>query len=172
MICCQDLPGRRDVASPFREVLAFDWYDGPTEGITRCGVCSRVYAFRMCAWEPPGRFRRVFRLESLPGEVFQEAVEIASSTGAPRWPVWVPIWPEMDGPDPLAAYDEEVARRAVDVPAKGLLLLTRELEERIEAALSIAGHAQDSALPEERGEDADFGLWHALFMKAPGESDG
>ena len=32
--------------SPFDQVLILGWYDGPEEGLIRCGRCKRVYLFK------------------------------------------------------------------------------------------------------------------------------
>lgn len=61
---CLELPAHRDAASPFTNVLIFDWHDGLVEGATSCATCRREYWAQMIAWDANGD-NRLFRLRPL-----------------------------------------------------------------------------------------------------------
>lgn len=161
MNCCQTLPTQWGAASPFGEVLCFGWYDGPTEGIIRCSACSRSYSFEMCAWDAR-LHSRVYLLRELPLGVFDRVVEATEQLGQPHWPIWVPIWSLPAGKS-LAGIEKNIDQLLAGAMDAGLLLLTSRIQDRIDAALEIAGLEQIRALPSPKGEDAVFEDWSRSF---------
>ncbi len=49
IVCCLELPTSLGCRSPFLDDYSTGYYDGSTEGVTRCSVCSRVYRYGMVA---------------------------------------------------------------------------------------------------------------------------
>lgn len=47
VLCCRELAGSSKRPSPFDRAVVLGWYDGPTDGLVRCGDCKRVYRFEM-----------------------------------------------------------------------------------------------------------------------------
>jgi hypothetical protein len=82
-----------DIPSPVREVLALGYYDGPTDGVLRCGD-RRVYRFELLTWEQQTQDLRVFALSPLPPAAWDQLIALCTCQEAPRWPVWVPSWHE------------------------------------------------------------------------------
>jgi hypothetical protein len=74
-----------------KEVIAFGYYDGPTQGMVRLAD-ARVYWFEMIA-EDVDRELRVFALSALEPGLFDVVVTaLSAAVGVPTWPLWVPKW--------------------------------------------------------------------------------
>lgn len=69
--CCVNRPEFRNGPSPFREVLAIGYYDGPTEGFTGCETCGTVFRFKLLDWDE-GQDTRVFCLSEIRGKRFAD----------------------------------------------------------------------------------------------------
>jgi hypothetical protein len=85
--CCKDIAENISAACPFRRMVAFDWYDGPTSGVTLCEQCSTSYHFMLVDWDAEHEIR-VFSLSPLPGGSFEKALELFPDK--PSWPAWMP----------------------------------------------------------------------------------
>jgi len=77
-----------------KQVIAFDWYDGP-----RAGVCSlshpvAEFCFDLLdeKYNPDGCDHRLFRLSELPLGSVEEILKALEELGSPLNPVWVPVW--------------------------------------------------------------------------------
>lgn len=81
----------RHFASPIERVLALGYYDGPTEGVLRCGS-GEVYRFELLAWDDETQDLRVFALAPLPPTAWDQLVEVACRSQLPHWPLWMPHW--------------------------------------------------------------------------------
>jgi hypothetical protein len=103
-----------DVPSPFTHVLAFGYYDGPTEGVLRVGPSGEVYRFVMTDELPPQGADetdlRTFTLSPLPPDTLDTLlgvlVRALAPTFEPGWALWVPVW-RFDSP----AIQQEVESR-------------------------------------------------------------
>ena len=96
-------PGLRegaDYPSPVTRVLAFGYFDGPTEGVLQVGPDGEVYRFVMID-ELPGQGAddtdlRSFALSPLAAESLDALVgvlaEALSPSLPPNWSLWVPVW--------------------------------------------------------------------------------
>ncbi len=82
-ICCQKLMEFCPVPSPFSEEIILNWYDGPLEGIVRCGDCSREYYFRDLA-ENEESGMRVYGLFDLPIGTLERVKRLLP----PKYPIW------------------------------------------------------------------------------------
>src|SRR5271166_1320964 len=61
--------------SPFDQVLILGWYDGPEEGLIRCGKCKRVYLFKSLDFVNEDEGLRLFGLAPLPADSIDRAVQ-------------------------------------------------------------------------------------------------
>ncbi len=80
--------------SPVEKVLAFSFYDGPTDGVLRC-VDGQVYRFDLLAWEEQTQDLRVFSLSPLAPAEWARLIALCSSHDFPRWPSWGFRWQEQ-----------------------------------------------------------------------------
>jgi hypothetical protein len=75
-----------------RRLIAFEYYDGPTEGIVDLGSDVGAYCFKVMAMDVE-RELRVLKLKHLSSDRFDAIVTMISvSLGPPKWPIWVPLW--------------------------------------------------------------------------------
>jgi hypothetical protein len=74
--------------SPVQKVLAFGYYDGPTEGVLQCAN-GQTYRFDLLAWEPETQDLRIFCLSPLPSPGWEQLTALCAAHESPRWPVWV-----------------------------------------------------------------------------------
>jgi hypothetical protein len=51
MTVCEHVRAPPGGQSPFAELIITGFYDGATEGLTRCQHCGRAYAFSKLAWD-------------------------------------------------------------------------------------------------------------------------
>ena len=123
--CCASRSSTRDVASPFRRLIATGYYDGPTEGFVECGTCGTVFAFRTLDWDG-GQDVRIFALRELSAATMDSLVtRIGNETGdQPRWPVWVVPPPKERSP--VASEGHESVREG-----RHLILAARDLTRTI-----------------------------------------
>jgi hypothetical protein len=89
--CCQQLEAFPGAKSPFSKIIALDFYDGPTSGITQCEICSSVYRFVMLDWDDDQEVR-IFSLVPLPSQSWIQVANLLSKHETPNWPMWFPRW--------------------------------------------------------------------------------
>jgi hypothetical protein len=90
--CCRDLSRPSKGPSPFDRVIALGWYDGPTEGLVRCGACGQVYRFDLLDSVDEDRGIRLYSLASVPADTLDRLVDLLSPFMTPSWPMWAPLW--------------------------------------------------------------------------------
>ena len=112
--CCEHSKQERNFASPFTRALVLGYYDGPTEGLTECSRCGKVYKFDLLAWDPAGQDLRVFALAPLPSTALRRLIEANARYEKPRWPLWVPLWqfPSDEDREAMKRLTEQVLREA------------------------------------------------------------
>ncbi len=134
--------------SPFDQVLILGWYDGPEEGLIRCGKCKRVHLFKSLDFVNEDEGPRLFRLAPLPADSIDSVVQALSQYMSPKWPMWAPIW----------QFPTEAERETVDSLIDGILskagpttlvVTSSNLAEVIqEAKIAPAEHAAQEAVRE------------------------
>jgi hypothetical protein len=92
VLCCRELAGSSKRPSPFDRAVVLGWYDGPTDGLVRCGVCKRVYRFEMLDAVNEDDRIRGYSLAPLPTDSMDRFVDALSPFMKPHWPMWAPIW--------------------------------------------------------------------------------
>jgi hypothetical protein len=93
MLCCGVSAALRGKSSPFAEIIAVEFYDGPVSGVVRCSKCSSVLQYKLLAWDERQE-KRVFALSKMPSHAWDQIVALYSYD-QPRFPVWVPKWVEL-----------------------------------------------------------------------------
>lgn len=114
--------------SPVQKILAFGYYDGPTEGVLQCGD-GQTYRFDLLAWEPETQDLRVFCLSPLPSPAWEQLIALCAAQESPHWPVWVVGWHEE-----LHQPVEEILRQAGPVE---WVLATEDLQGEIQRVKAI-----------------------------------
>ncbi len=78
--------------SPFSQLLALGWCDGPTNGLVRSD--ERVWKFDQVdeIHNPDGLDLRVFTLAALPIGAWEGLVRVLGQYQTPNGPVWVLAW--------------------------------------------------------------------------------
>jgi hypothetical protein len=99
----QHLAHFRGGKSPITQILALGFYDGPTNGLLRCGEDGRVYRFDLLD-DDLEQDIRIFGLAPLDSNAMTRLVEALSPYQESRWPVWVPRW----------EFPKEAIRSALD----------------------------------------------------------
>ena len=97
--------------SPFDQVLVLGWYDGPEEGLIRCGRCMRVYHFKFLGFADEEQGIRLLGLAPVPDDSIDRVVQALSPYMSPRWPTWLPLW----------QFPTEHERQQVDSLIDGIL---------------------------------------------------
>lgn len=92
-LCCGAATALVGKGSPFAEIIAVDFYDGPVSGVVRCSSCRSVLRYKLLAWDERQE-KRVFALAKMPSHAWDQIVALYSYD-QPRFPVWVPKWVEL-----------------------------------------------------------------------------
>lgn len=129
-LCCHEAATIVGKGSPFGEVIAVEFYDGPVSGVLRCRNCGSVLQFKWLAWDAR-QDKRVFALARMPGQVWAEIIALYAHD-QPRFPVWVPKWVDL-------AEDELIKREGALQRILGqrqewawIVLLSRYLDQLID----------------------------------------
>src|SRR5690242_14601655 len=90
--CCRDLSRPWKGPSPFDRAIVLGWYDGPTEGLVRCGACGRNYQFELLQSVDEDRGIRLYSLAPIPADTLDRLVDVLLPYMTPSWPMWTPLW--------------------------------------------------------------------------------
>lgn len=76
------------------QVVVFDWYDGPREGVCSLKKPKSCFYFQLLAERATADDLddRLFGLSCLPNSTITRLSYILSDLGSPSVPVWVPMW--------------------------------------------------------------------------------
>ena len=111
-ICCWEHTSHpQPENSPFDQVLVLGWYDGPEDGLIRCGRCRRVYHFKFLGFVDEEQGIRLLGLAPLPADSIDRVVRALSPYMSPKWPTWMPLW----------QFPTDSERQAVDSLIDGIL---------------------------------------------------
>jgi len=113
----QSLQEGTNCPSPITRVIAFDYYDGPREGVLQLGEGGEVYRFslfdviRPAPAHPEEEDIWLFALSRLPPQTWDRLIDLLAPYLQPRWPVWVPLW----------RFPTEAVRKQIDAQIDALL---------------------------------------------------
>jgi hypothetical protein len=158
--CCRDLIRLSKGLSPFDRAIVLGWYDGPTEGLVRCGTCGRSHRFELLDSVDEDRGVRLYRLAPVPADTMDRLDDALARFMAPSWPMWVPLWKFPTEDDHIAvdrAVDELMARAA----APEFVIATSDLLDEIVEIKAVPASAT--------GEVHDWISWMGL-AQSPAES--
>src|SRR5438094_3246242 len=78
--------------SPFRQLVALGWYDGPTNGLLRSDGLAWKFDMVDEIHNPDGLDLRLFTLAPLPVAAWERLVRAITPYQTPSGPLWVPVW--------------------------------------------------------------------------------
>lgn len=134
-INCQHLKEGAEAGSTYW-MVALDFYDGPTSGVMQCQVCFAEYRFTMLDWDEH-QSDRVFSLEPLPVQSFNQIVEVLFNYEPPKLPLWFPLRPY-----PSKQVHELVERQLAEVMNNAgsatAVIATSQWGEKILAAKALS----------------------------------
>jgi hypothetical protein len=159
--CCRELVRSSKGASPFDRAIVLGWYDGPTEGLVRCGVCHRVYRFEMLDSVDEDRGIRVYNLAPLPADSMDLLVEALSPYATPSWPMWAPLW-KFPTEDDRSAVDRAVDDLMARAKRPEFVVTTTGLLDEIGDVRSISAT--------EAGQVHDWVSWMGLVRSSAGST--
>jgi hypothetical protein len=113
--CCSGLPLYAKEPSPFDRAIALGYYDGPTQGLVRCGHCNRVFRFVTVDSVHEDESIRIYSLAPLSNDSWERLVIALLPYMEPIWPMWVPLWAFPSETDRIAVeqiVDELIAQAA------------------------------------------------------------
>lgn len=134
--CYHKTAGLRNQKSPFQQVIAFGYYDGPTAGVAQCAACEQAYKYDLLAWDE-NQDVRVYSFAPLPAQSFQQIVKACSVLGEPRWPVWVPKW-EIEQKETEEKVESEVEQALAGAGQVEIILAAEDLVGDILALKRLA----------------------------------
>lgn len=120
-----------------RQVIALDWYDGPTMGLCELAYPHCVFRFEMTAiGYGANSGDRLFDVSAVPDRAIEDTLRVLDRLGPPSSPIWVPIW----------KFKDEDIRQGV--------------EDAIDDILALAIHVDVVILARQMVEF--HGLWHKI----------
>jgi hypothetical protein len=162
-VCCRDLASLGNGPSPFDQIIALGFYDGPTSGVLRCGTCGAAYRFDMLDWSEDHDVR-IIRLAALPPQAWKQCVDALIRTESPHWPVWVPWVKTRPSEEAREAADRALGEALALAKPADLVLAWSGNGERILAARRLPANdlarAPDWFSSENGAESPD---WFAIL---------
>jgi hypothetical protein len=110
------------------QVIVFDWFDGPRQGVARMARPECEFAFELVAERnnPDGLDDRLFRVSELPASSVTKVLDAIRSLGNPGSVVWVPVWKFGSEEERLRA-DKEIDRILSRQKDTGLVIYSRDM---------------------------------------------
>lgn len=111
------------------QVIVFDWYDGPRQGVACLGRPMCEFAFTLLAERPcpDGLDDRLFRVSELPANSVARILGLLRPQGSPSHKVWVPVW-QPGRAEERSQVDQEIDSILSQQRDTGLVIATRDME--------------------------------------------
>lgn len=124
------LTAAKSNACVVKQVIVFDWNDGPVSGICSLETPKCEFEFELIAerYNANDVDERIFKLSALPLGSVDKVIDLLSLLGGPLSRVWIPVW-SFPSPE-----EQEIADNNVDAVLSlstemNLVLWTRNMEE-------------------------------------------
>lgn len=110
------------------QVIIFDWFDGPRQGVARMAKPECEFAFELLAerHNPDDLDDRLFRVSSLPAGSVTRVLDAIRSLGSPTNVVWIPVWKFGTDEEKLLA-DQEIDRILRQQRSTSLVIFSRDM---------------------------------------------
>ncbi len=127
----EDLLRTTDISDiKIRQAIAFDWHDGPRQGVCELEFPKCEFVFDLLAerFNPEGLDDRLFSLRELPCGSVRDIQSLLSMLGSPSSRIWIPIWRFATDADRIAA--DAAIDKVLDASRKTeFVLWTRDIQE-------------------------------------------
>jgi hypothetical protein len=110
------------------QVVVFDWFDGPRQGVARMAKPECEFTFELIAerYNPDGLDDRLFRVSELPAGSVARIVDAIHSLGSPTNVVWAPVWKFSNEEDRIRA-DQQIDRILGQQEGTDLVIHSRDM---------------------------------------------
>ncbi len=129
-----------------RQVIAFDWSDGPREGVCWMARPDCEFFFELLA-EQLGLDNlddRLFRLSELPKGSVSGILTALRGLGGPTGPLWVPVW-QFGNETERARADQEIDRLLSRRRRTNIVVQTRDMTDFVGCRLADSEGAHGPA---------------------------
>jgi hypothetical protein len=111
-----------------KQVVVFDWYDGPRQGVAWMTKpeCEFVFELLTERHNPDGLDDRLFRVSELPPGSVTQILEAIRLLGNPANEVWVPLW-KFDSEQERQRSDQEIDRILSQQKRTPLVISSRDM---------------------------------------------
>ena len=110
------------------QVVVFDWFDGPRQGVARMAKPECEFAFELLAerHNPDGLDDRLFRVSELPAGSLARILDVIQRLGSPANAVWVPVW-KFSSEDERLQADHEIDHILSQQKSTRLVIHSRDM---------------------------------------------
>lgn len=156
-ICCRELIELKAQGTPWGEIIALGYYDGPTDGLAKCSLCSSEYKFSLLAWDDKQDVR-IYGFSPLPASTFKQVIDTLAPLGTPTRPVWVPVFE-------IPAEEKAVldVRLSELLGQAGMIKLVVASESLITSILSVKLLTESESALVSSGKPIDNDDWFTLL---------
>lgn len=111
-----------------RQVVVFDWFDGPRQGVASLVKPDCEFFFELLAERrtPDDLDDRLFRISSLPPGAVEQVLSAIHSLGMPTNTVWVPVW-KFSGDEERQKADREIDQIVSKRTPTEIVVYTRDM---------------------------------------------
>lgn len=139
-VCCEDLINQKNIISPFKRIIVFDWYDGIVSCVLQCSFCNKNYLCQLIAWDLDFEIR-IFLCVETTSDSWKDLISRISQLEKPSWPVWIPS--VCGSKSEIAAIiDDFILEKEKTVSSNELssfIVASRDLNEWILSAIKNEG---------------------------------
>ncbi len=113
-----------------RQVVVFDWFDGPREGVAWLAKPDCEFFFELLDEQstPDDLDDRLFRLSELPRGTVAAVLAALHGLGEPANSLWVPIW-RFASETERAQVEQEIERLLARRRRTGIVVRTRDMTD-------------------------------------------
>jgi hypothetical protein len=110
------------------QVVVFDWFDGPRQGLARLSKPEGEFVFELLAERPTADDLddRLFRISELPAGSVDKILGVLRPLGSPSNVIWTPVWKFASDEERVLA-DQAIDRILSQQRETDLLIYTRDL---------------------------------------------
>lgn len=160
MTCCSHIA---EATGAFSQVVALEWYDGLTEGVTQCRTCGTPYRIHMLAWDEQQDVR-IYSLTPLLASL-PEVISVLRPLGEPRWPAWLPTWANLPEQQ-WNSLQLELDRALTPSGAVAMMIATEDLTTHIGRLRCLRGYVDTQRFEALSRERAGFEQWLAFLSES------
>ena len=134
-VCCENLIDKKNIISPFKKMIVFEWYDGIVQCVSQCCFCKKIFLCQLVAWNHNFE-TRVFICIEIPSNKWSELIKSISMLEKPSWPVWIPSvrGSEFKVSNIIDKFSLEIQKTVSSINPVSFILASHKLNESILSA--------------------------------------